>query len=41
MAKAKPVTMDNRTIWDALDRDVQVELRKLFPILQRRSLNGS
>lgn len=40
MAKAKPVTMDNRTIWDSFDREFQEKLRKMYPILQRRSLNA-
>lgn len=32
--------MDDRTIWDSLDRSLQLELRESFPILKNRRLNA-
>lgn len=33
--------MDDRTIWDSLDRSSQLELQNAFPILKNRRLNGA
>lgn len=32
--------MDNRTIWDVLDKEERIRLQEMFPILKRRSLNA-